>query len=346
MTRRLMGILGLLLPMAACSAALPVQSWLGGGETKATPTSTSAIFDGAVLQPPTAAGCQQRGCVSDPIGHGSAGSQSAPVGATPSNNTVPSASAFFKAANDQTRTPPPAPQNQPPGTPTLASFFAPSELRATSAPVALATARVRPSPIPGAPLAGTPGAAATPQGNSPSLEVAIYSGALAAGWSLENSWGVKVEADVNAVQHEGKNSIRVTPSEDYGTIFFSVSAAGKPNPRSKILSVNFWINPGDLTIRPDQLAVTVMGSNKYSYWLIGDSTVAALENRPSFSETRLSELNINRSLPVNTWTEVIVWLDKLVYDPDYQYVTGFYIKADQGFRDAFYVADLVLVEIP
>jgi hypothetical protein len=71
--------------------------------------------------------------------------------------------------------------------------------------------------------------------------------------------------------------------------------------------------------------VTVLGSNSYTYWVEDDISVKSIYE-PVFSETRLYYLGVNRTIPPNTWVKVELWLDERIYDPDYRYVTGFYIK--------------------
>ena len=79
----------------------------------------------------------------------------------------------------------------------------------------------------------------------------------------------------------------------------------------------------------------------------GDRSVAATPESSdadsSFSETRLYFLDIKHTIPPDTWVEVVVWLDQLIYDPPYKYVTGVYIKNDQGFFNTFYVDHVSLL---
>ena len=69
-------------------------------------------------------------------------------------------------------------------------------------------------------------------------------------------------------------------------------------------------------------------------------------DNPTFSETRLYFLGINRDIPPETWVNVEVWLDDLQYDPIYEYVTGFYIKNDEGFGQTFYVDAVRIIMLP
>jgi len=115
-----------------------------------------------------------------------------------------------------------------------------------------------------------------------------------------------------------------------------------------VLGVSFWLNSGDAPVRPDDLAVTVVGSDAFPFWIAGDDSVAinnpaANEELPTFSETRLSFLHVDRTLPPQTWIKIEVWLDELLYDPDYTYVTGFYVKNDASFFQTVYIDDVALL---
>jgi hypothetical protein len=141
---------------------------------------------------------------------------------------------------------------------------------------------------------------------------------------------------------QGKKSLEVTPKKDFGSLFFTVKPQNQGiYPRNRVLGVSFWINGGENEIQINDLAVTIVGSNDYSYYLADDHS-AYLSGDFPFSETRLSFLGFHRSIPSNTWVKVQVWLADLVYDPFYKYVTGFYIKNDKGFNKVFYVDEVSL----
>ena len=54
-------------------------------------------------------------------------------------------------------------------------------------------------------------------------------------------------------------------------------------------------------------------------------------------------LDVRQALLPGYWVEIEVWLDGLEFDPDYQLVTGVYIKNAAGLRQTFYVDQLSLV---
>ena len=138
----------------------------------------------------------------------------------------------------------------------------------------------------------------------------------------------------------------MTPTRDYGNLAFTVKFGTKETYlREKTLGVRFWLYSGDATIGTQDLAVSVVGSNKYPYWVWNDSSVTN-DNDPVFSETRLQYLGFNDAIPPDTWVQVEVWLDELLFDPEYKYVTGIYIKNGEDFRDTIWIDQVELVTTP
>ena len=43
---------------------------------------------------------------------------------------------------------------------------------------------------------------------------------------------------------------------------------------------------------------------------------------------------------------IFLWLDELEFEPDYEYVTGFYIKNNEGFLGTFYIDQVSLLVLP
>ena len=140
----------------------------------------------------------------------------------------------------------------------------------------------------------------------------------------------------------------VTPTKDKGSIFFTVSPTATDGYlRNRVSGVRFRLSGGPKPISNDALAVTVVGINRYPYWVANDrslmiSPTMTLES-PLFSETRLYFWGINRTIPPNTWVEIDLWLDDLLYDPNYRYITGIYIKNDVGFLQTYYIAQMRLL---
>lgn len=187
-------------------------------------------------------------------------------------------------------------------------------------------------------------------------EVLVFDDKLDSSWALSNSANVDYNAastdrwydelDANTGLTSGAMSISLKPNADFGQLFFTVRPdSTEVYHRDEILGVSFWMYSGADIIDTGDFAVTVVGSNEQRYWSPDDKSVFFQED-DSFSETALYFLDINRAIPANSWIKIEVWLDELLFDPDYQYVTGVYIKNDAGFRNRIYVDRLTLLKLP
>lgn len=213
------------------------------------------------------------------------------------------------------------------------------------APVFLAheAPTTRPLPTSAPPLAITTRAPA-PADNLTSM--LVFDDALAAGWSLDASERATVDIADSRYVHSGRRSIRLTPTGAFGRLFFTVAKGSRAAfERADITAVSLWLYTGDGAVGPSDLAITIIGSNDYTYYVPDDDSVITNEER-FFSETRLYYLGITRDLPPDTWVEVLIWLDDLPYEPDYTYITGIYLKNDQAFRQTVYIDDVALLAAP
>lgn len=216
--------------------------------------------------------------------------------------------------------------------PTVASIFAISPTVAVSAsPTATVTAE-RPTHIPHT---------ATPQ---PTVyEVPVYMDSLSTGWTISNSQGMGMDLNNTAHVMSGTRAISFTPQIDYGWLYFTLEpSAPLTLPYDKVVGISLYINGGSYEIGPSDLSISIRGSNAYTYWVSSDDSVQ-LSGDISFSETRLYDLEITRAIPQDTWVEVIIYPAKLIYDPSYQYITGFYLKNDQDMRRTIYIDNVTLL---
>jgi hypothetical protein len=115
--------------------------------------------------------------------------------------------------------------------------------------------------------------------------------------------------------------------------------------REDVLGFSFWLYGNDDWIDREDLLVTVVGSNESPYWIPDDQSVENIYE-PLFSETRLYYLGINDDIPPKTWVQVYIWLDDLLFDPDYEYVTGIYIKNDEQFFETALIDELTVYLLP
>ena len=180
----------------------------------------------------------------------------------------------------------------------------------------------------------------------PFVDVSIYADDLDANWQIFEPSGMEYDLQATEQVYSGQYAIEAVPKGDFSTLLFAVRPdAQESYPRNQVLAVSFQLYSGEDFIKTDALAVTILGSNSFPYYVKNDNSV--LNNYdPVFSETRLYYLGINRDIPPDTWVEVTVWLDDLLYDPIYRYVTGFYIKNDADFRQPFRVDDVRLIMQP
>ncbi|MFZ0547940.1 MAG: hypothetical protein WAM60_21020 [Candidatus Promineifilaceae bacterium] len=216
------------------------------------------------------------------------------------------------------------------GTPTLMSFFGPS-----STPISTRT----PMPVNTTSLS-TP----TPRPTDVIKDVFIFDESLNVNWTMENSFFVDYDVRDDDFSYNGRYSIGVTPETGNGRLMFTVDPDSEEEYlRQNVLAVQFWLYSGDDYIATDDLSVTIIGSNEYPYFVANDDSVVVDDALPTFPQTRLYYLGILEDIPPDTWVQVEVWLDDLIYDPDYQYVTGVIIENDDNFLQKFYLDDLELV---
>lgn len=205
-----------------------------------------------------------------------------------------------------------------------------AQQRATRGP----TATRRPTSTPVPPAAETATAEAVLGGRV--VDWVIYDDQLDRAWSADDSWDIRLDLSSRKEVQSGAVSAAITPTKDYGAFFLALKEGGRTLPITDVIGVSLWINSGDDVLTPEDLAVTVIGSNDYTYWVKSDTSVELTDPRP-FSESRLVHLGMNHSIPPHTWIEIVVRLDQLIYQPDFNYVTGVYVKNDKQFRQTYYV---------
>lgn len=187
-------------------------------------------------------------------------------------------------------------------------------------------------------------------------ESIVFDDALDSNWTLENSENVEFNPGSKARWYDvldedsdltsGAVSISFKPEADYAQLYFTVREdSDEVYYRDEIIGVSFWMYSGTEIVDTGDFAVTVVGSNEERYWSPNDESVF-FQGDDSFSETRLYFLDINRSISAGRWLKIEVWLDDLLFDPDYQYVTGVYIKNDAGFRNTIHIDRLTLIKVP
>jgi hypothetical protein len=233
---------------------------------------------------------------------------------------------YFSTTEDATRDDSRAPLSSQ-NIPTIASVFS---QRGTATPISTDTP---------APTEDFPTSKPT---STDYITLPVYADEFNQDWQMLQE-GMEVSQVDTSNTHQGMAALSVTPLKDYGKLFFGVKPeTSHAYPRSAVVGISLWINGGNNSIATSDLAVAIVGSNQYPYWDPEDRSVYYDAESP-FSETRLYYLGFNHSIPPNTWVEIEVLIDNLIYDPDYKYVTGFYLKNDIGFLTTFYVDDVKLI---
>ncbi len=205
-----------------------------------------------------------------------------------------------------------------------------------------------PRPIPTSvivPVSPTENATQSPAQDS-FYDINIYTDNLDPDWVILEDGGIEADTANSDIVRSGRRSIALTPLYGWGIAFFAVDEnANQVYLRDEVVEISFWLNGGDGIIELDDLLITVVGSNNTPYWVDGDDSVVSIsDDRPLFPGTRLSFLGLNHAVPPQTWVEVRIRLNSLIYEPDYKYVTGFYIKNDEEFLQTVFVDD-VKIEI-
>ncbi|NNJ11091.1 hypothetical protein EKD04_012175 [Chloroflexales bacterium ZM16-3] len=191
----------------------------------------------------------------------------------------------------------------------------------------------------------------TALGENQLKEVSVYAETLSADWSLQHSFQTNIDLRSRGYVHQGRYAIKAQPQYTTGILYFTLNSTAKDVfRRDRVQAVRFYLSGGPEPINNETLTVAVVGSNLYPYWVENDKSVKidgrVTDDQPVFSETRLSFLGIKTAIPRKTYAEVTVWLDSLLYDPLYTYVTGFYLKTDKASVPAFYVDRVSLLVLP
>jgi hypothetical protein len=214
--------------------------------------------------------------------------------------------------------------------PTVASVFFEKE---TSTPHPTKTANPTLAPAPARTAASWDDVALIP----------VFVDALEPDWHLLENQGMVFDLENSEIVRSGTSAIKVSPQLDFSRLFFVLNPdSNNAYQRKHMVGLSMWINGGENWIGLSSLAFTITGSKIYPYWDEKDRS-AYIDGKFPFSETRLYFMGFNSDIPPNTWVKVELFMEQLIFDPYYDYITGFYIKNDQGIYDTFYIDDVHLL---
>ncbi len=178
----------------------------------------------------------------------------------------------------------------------------------------------------------------------------VFDEALNLNWGLEASSGMTF-TETDTLANTGAVSLSVTGQEDEHLTFKVLSTSPDRYLHEQTISLNFWLNTGETELDVDQLLVEILGSTNVFYWVRNDTS--ATVNLDTFSGKRMYGLGLNRLLETNTWVQIEILLDELVFDPTfddtlvddpfYDYVTGFALHFVEGFSGTIYLDDIELL---
>jgi hypothetical protein len=243
---------------------------------------------------------------------------------------------------------PTAQQATPRPAPTIAPFF-------SGVPDSAPTI-VLPTPLPDTlqapedpPLSDAAALQATAQRDSSDrvvAEVAIYDEQLDPNWSLDESWGIRINPRSLSFSSSGRVALEAVPVEAFaGVLLINSPESTRIYPRDDVLGIRFSVSGGERYLQPESLIVKVMGSNRYPYF-VGDDQSVRIDYDPSnpyvFDEVGLSRLGLRRDLEPGEWAEVELWLDG--YDlAGYTYVTAINVMNAPSFMTPFYIDNIRLL---
>ena len=200
--------------------------------------------------------------------------------------------------------------------------------------------------------------------------ITIYDDELHPNWTAQAAADMELSLESVSNVHEGIYALSVGPLLDDGEpsfqgrpettslqdspLFFQVQPETTEwYRREQVVGVSFWLYSGMNEIAPGAFNLVVTGSNIQPYWAENDTSVGDSNDILTFSGTLAYSLGLERPVPRATWVRVDVPFDTLVFDPDrddalidepeYEYVTGFYLMSDDEELRTIFIDEVELI---
>ncbi|MCU0489989.1 MAG: hypothetical protein MUD01_00160 [Chloroflexaceae bacterium] len=232
----------------------------------------------------------------------------------------------------------------PEATPTIAPFFRDGAVL----PVPTVNVQFAPTPTPiPVPTPLPPGSVLASRDTRPDRlaerirEVPVYDGAFHPDWTVSQSWDMQFNPASRNAGFADRITFEGRGKAAFGGVLFGVKPSHQGlYERKQVLGIRFRISGGAEYLSRDSLIIKILGSNTYSYWVEGDTSVQFKEEVPPntliFDEIGLRGLGLKRDIPPGVWAELDLWLDD--YDRvDYKYITGIVIMNEPDFRAPFFI---------
>ncbi len=209
-----------------------------------------------------------------------------------------------------------------------------------------------------------------PDGERDTAVVVLFDDELHPNWQTHAAPGMKLSLEAVSHVHSGIYALSISPltnndEEIQGrpeiTDLEENQLAFRVSPETtdwyrpdRLAGISFWLNTGLNQVEPGDMTLIVTGSNIQPFWAKGDESAGGPDEIETFSGKRAYSLGIEHTVPPETWVEVYVSLEELVYDPDqdntlieapeYAYFTGFYLVLNNVKQfQPFYIDDVELV---
>lgn len=197
-------------------------------------------------------------------------------------------------------------------------------------PTTLASPTVKPSI--------TPAATATPR--IVQREIILYDEEVKENWGLSTK-GMTYLVNSPDFAFSGNGAIAFTPSKPEGMLYFALqSNTDEVYRREDVIGFSFHLHSGRNGLELDDMAFSAIGSNEVTYFIEGDNSAV---EKTAYQNTYLRWLGFNEAIPRNTWIEVDIILNKMQFDPIYEYVTGFYITNRIFDGSTYYLDDISII---
>ncbi|HFC11296.1 MAG TPA: hypothetical protein ENJ56_00530 [Anaerolineae bacterium] len=211
--------------------------------------------------------------------------------------------------------------------------------------------------IPTIPLPATP-APPPPPVQQLAPPIPIYDDQLNVGWSTKYS-SMEHQLDYSAETFEGTHAIRLTPRVGARVLLFTLDKDARPLREDRVIGIRFQLYSGDEGLSIDEFGMAVLGSDSNTFWVKNDNSVVNQRNpnpgwipeddpisnlyAQNFSESTLGFMDVPRDIPPNVWVEAFLRLDRLLYDPIYKNIVGFYFKTLTTVRHDLLIDNIELV---